>query len=123
MSVHVVAGLSAAQAFDVSRAVREPLAVEWVESDGRVSLTLTFVPDLTAEEATLLADLAASYRQHGVELTLDEYRTLKPRMAEIRTFRTRTTAEWSAMTAAQRDNALVQWCQDLTDVLRALLRD
>jgi hypothetical protein len=79
---------------------------------------LTWTPDLTpAEQDALRAAVAAA------RLTVAERTALEPVVAEIRTFRTRTPAEWNALTAAQRDSALIQWCQDLTDVLRAILRD
>lgn len=96
-----------------------PIA-EWQDlADGP---TPVFVPPLTAPEQAVLADLVRMAR-FGVDMTLAEWQSIKAAAAEIRTFRTRTAAEWSALTAAQRDNALIQWCADITDVLRALLRD
>jgi hypothetical protein len=86
-------------------------------------LVITFTPDLTPDETADLAWLAIYTRADRGSITPAEWLALKAAVTELRTLRTRTAAEWSAMTAAQRDNALVQWCRDITDVLRALIRD
>lgn len=84
--------------------------------------TVTYDPDLTTEEADLLQRLRSLIRS-AVQVTPDEWDALLPVLVSIRTHRTRTSTEWSAMTAAQRDTALIDWNRNLTDVLRALLRD
>ena len=85
--------------------------------------TLVFDPPLSAEEETVYARMLRLARSRVLGISPAEWDALEPKIDEIRTLRTRTAQEWSAMTAAQRDNALIQWCQDLTDVLRAFLRD
>lgn len=81
-----------------------------------------FTPDLTAAEQTRLQRIITIARS-GLHFTPDELQTLQPVIAEIRSLRQRTNADWSALTAAQRDADLIAWCRDLTDVLRAMLRD
>lgn len=85
--------------------------------------TCTWTPDLTAAEQTALARLLALARSRVPGISPAEWDALDPVIADMRTLRTRSDAAWTAMTAAQRDNALIQWNQDLTDVLRAILRD
>jgi len=81
-----------------------------------------FDPPLTIEEQALYADLLAIARG-SLTIDPDDYAAFKAVLPEMRTLRTRTDAQWTAMTATQRDTALIGWCRDLTDVLRALLRD
>lgn len=85
--------------------------------------TCVWTPDLTAAEQATLARIAALGRSRVPGITPAEWEVLEPRIAEMRTLRTRTTAQWSALTAAQRDTDLIAWCRDITDVLRAILRD
>lgn len=91
--------------------------------DGSGNLVGSWSPPLTTSEQATLADLQTMAR-FGVsaDLSLAEFQALKPRLAEIRTFRTRTTAQWQALSASQREADEVQYLNDLTDVLRALLR-
>lgn len=88
-----------------------------------VTRTCTWTPDLTAGEAAILARLVAIARSHVDGISPAEWEALEPGIARMRTNRSRTDAQWTAMTAAQRDTALIAWCRDITDVLRALLRD
>lgn len=85
-------------------------------------IVLTFTPDLTAGEAGKLGTLVR-YGRAETTLTLDEYAALEGALSDLRAQRTRTDAQWNALTAAQRDAQLIAWCRDITDVLRALLRD
>lgn len=82
-----------------------------------------FTPALSAQEQAAFADLTTMAR-FGItaSLSLAEYQALKPQLAEARTFRTRTMAQWNALTATQREADEIQYLNDLTDVLRALLR-
>lgn len=86
--------------------------------------TLVFTPELSAAEQATYDDLVR-FAKFGISttLTLAEFQALKPQLAEIRSFRTRTAAQWNALTTAQREADEVQFLNDLTDVLRALLRD
>lgn len=96
-------------------------------SESGTSLTVTFDRDLApAEQDTargIAADIRGALHTRDLSLTLAEYQALKSQLAEIRTLRQRTDPQWAALTAAQRDSALIAWCRDLTDVLRALLSD
>lgn len=100
-----------------------------------------WVPPLTAAEQATLTDLQAMAR-FGIttSMTPAEYQAIKGNLAELRpgsalenaltTLRTRTDAQWNALTAAQRQAEQLAWLRDLTDavadlraVLAALLRD
>lgn len=126
MSEHTAAPdprVSALERWDaLTAAIRAPVAYRLVGSNE----VYTFTPDLTAAEAqaftTTIADLSAAARTRDISLTLAEYRAIKPALDEIRSFRTRTAAQWGALTVAQRVTDLIQYDNDLTDVLRALLR-
>lgn len=99
-------------------------AADTYQTDGSTGApVLVFVPPLTAAEQAKYDDLALMAR-FGISssLTLAEFQAIKPALADARTQRQRTDAQWSALTAAQRDTQLIAWCRDLTDVLRALLR-
>jgi hypothetical protein len=82
-----------------------------------------FDPPLTTAEQAVLSDLQTMAR-FGItaDLTLAEFQAIKPQLAELRTFRTRTLAAWQALTATQREADEIGYLNDLTDVLRALLR-
>lgn len=120
MSVHVVTGITAAEAFDLASAIRPPASVSGSEGEG---WTFTYTPDLSAGEASTLSDLVATFHTRDVVLSLAEYQSIKGALADARTQRLRTDAQWTALTAAQRDTQLIAWCRDLTDILRVLLRD
>jgi hypothetical protein len=101
----------------VTRYIRAP--AEYGDDNGPF---LRFDPPLTSEEQARLDRLRAFLRS-AVRVTPEEWDTLVPVIDTLRTHRTRTNTDWSAMTAAQRDTALIDWNRALTDVLRALLRD
>lgn len=83
---------------------------------------LRWTPDLTPTELDQVTAIRQEIRT-VYDFTPAEWQALRPIVGSIRTHRTRTNTEWAALTAAQRDQALIDWCRDLTDVLRALLRD
>lgn len=78
--------------------------------------------DLTPAELDTMLRLRQRVSRRSL-LSSSEWEALTSVITDIRTHRTRSNADWSAMTAAQRDTALIDWCRNLTDVLRALLRD
>lgn len=82
-----------------------------------------FDPPLDASEQAIFERLVRRATPDDGLISPDEWEVLEPRLASIRTHRTRSSAEWAGLTAAQRDSALIDWCRDLTDVLRAMLRD
>lgn len=84
--------------------------------------TWDFVPPLSAAEQTTFAQLQRLARS-GADMTLAEWQAIEPHLATLRTFRTRTTAQWNAMTAAQRDTAIIAGVNALIDVLRSEWRD
>ena len=79
-------------------------------------------PLTTAEQATFNDIILFAKLALDSDLSLAEFQAIKPQLAEIRTFRTRTFAQWNALTAAQREADEISYLNDLTDVLRALLR-
>lgn len=85
--------------------------------------TLDFSPALSAGEQSTYNDLLVMAR-FGIEasLTLAEFQAIKSQLAEIRSFRQRSLATWNGLTAAQREADEIAYLNDLTDVLRALLR-
>lgn len=85
-------------------------------------MVLVFTPDLTANEQQQLDRLARLARS-GLNVNQAQWSSLQAVLPEIRAFRTRTMAQWNALTAAQREADEIQYLNDLTDVLRALLRD
>lgn len=102
------------------RYLREPSNVTADEATGAVSFW--FEPDLTGDELARfqrLDRIAAS----AVQITDEEWLRIAPDLLTLRTLRTRTDTDWSALTAAQRDRDLIDWCRSITDILRALLRD
>lgn len=119
MSVSTATGLTYPQAYELAFAIR-PVASADVDAAG--TWTYTYVPDLTTAEQAQFDDLVATYHTRNVQLTLAEYRAIKSQIAEIRAFRTRTLAQWNTLTAAQREADEISYLNDLTDVLRALLR-
>jgi hypothetical protein len=94
----------------------------WLETDTGL-VTATFTPPLTATEQTAFADLQTMARL-GItaNLTLAEFQAIKSQLLEVRTFRSRTLAQWNALTATQREADQTSYLNDLADVLRALLR-
>ena len=98
--------------------IRAPVSVTFSPPN----VVYTFTPDLTAPEQTAFADLVAAGQTHDVELTPSEYQAIKAQIAEIKTFRQRSLATWNGLTAAQREADEIAYLNDLTDVLRALLR-
>lgn len=103
--------------------------IGWAAGDGspnpfwQAGLVPVFDPPLTTEEQADLAYIRRLARAKIMGISLEEWKALAPVLDEVRNLRQRTPAEWTAMTAAQRDNALIQWCQDITDILRAIFRD
>ena len=94
----------------------------WTD-DGTGLLAAVFTPPLTTAEQTAFADIQ-TMAHFGItaDISLAEFQAIKPQLAEIRTFRTRTLSAWQALTAAQREADEISYLNDLTDVLRALLR-
>lgn len=125
MSTHTYAvpGESVIAAQVAAMFVRAPTSVTYSER----TLTLTYAPDLDAPTTTLVdgavADVLAGRRASRTGLTLEEYRALKGALADLRAFRTQSAAEFSALTAAQRDAALRTALFGAIDVLRAIVRD
>jgi hypothetical protein len=93
--------------------------VQYYRDDG--ALVLVWDPPLTAQEQQRL-DLWKGLVRSAVQISPDEWETLAPLLDSVRTHRARSSAEWSSMTAAQRDTVLIDWLRALTDVVRALLR-
>ena len=85
--------------------------------------TFTWTPDLSAAETTTFNDIV-TMAQFGLaaSISVTEFQAIKPQLAEIRTFRQRTLATWNGLTAAQREADEISYLNDLTDILRALLR-
>lgn len=81
-----------------------------------------FNPPLTAQEQAAF-DRFRALSKSAVQITPAEWEALEPIRDAIKVHRQRTDPQWSALTAAQRDQALIEWCRGLTDVLRAMLRD
>lgn len=100
--------------------LRAPLSAA-TDSDTRAPV-LTFEPPLDAAEQTAYAQLLRMARARFAG-TLAEWQAIEPHLATLRTFRQRTTAQWNALTAAQRDTQLIAGVNALIDVLRQELRD
>lgn len=83
----------------------------------------TFVPPLSGAEQAVFDRLRAVARSRVHGITPAEWEALEPRLGDLRAFRTQSGAEFSALTAAQRDSALRTALIGVIDVLRAMLRD
>lgn len=95
-----------------------------VETDDATGLPVAdFVPPLTVGEQATYDELLALARSRVVGITRTEWQALQGAIADLRAFRTQSAAEFSALTAAQRDAALRTALFGCIDVLRALLRD
>lgn len=103
---------------EVTAAIRAPDSVTLNGTD----VVYAFTPDLTGPEQAALVALVRA-RRSRVPLTRAERDALEPALADLRAFRTQSAAEFSALTAAQRDAALRTALFGVIDVLRALLRD
>jgi hypothetical protein len=101
--------------------LRAPIVTGQDEQTG--AMAFGFEPPLTSAEQTTFDQIVRMARSHVTGLSLAEFTALQPVLTSIRANRTRSDAQWTALTAAQRDTQLIAWCRDLTDVLRALLRD
>lgn len=86
------------------------------------ALTLTFSPDLSTGEATVLANAIRDLRERLI-LSAAERSSLAAALTDLRAFRAQSGAEFSGLTAAQRDAALRTALFGCIDVLRAILRD
>jgi hypothetical protein len=121
----------------ISQYLRQPAS--WAFDAQQVNQPV-FEPPLTVAEQATLADLQLMAK-FGIasSLTLAEFQAIKPNLAELRpgsalqtaiaALRTRTDAQWNALTAAQRQADQITWLRDLTDavadlrnVIAALLR-
>ena len=102
------------------RYLREPVMVTYADPD---TFTFVFDPPLTTAEETAYAQLQGSARTAMTDISPSEWSALQPKVAEIRSFRTRTMAQWNALSAANREADEIAYLNDLTDVLRAMLRD
>ena len=81
--------------------------------------TLIFDQDLSPAEVTTLDEYMRAFK---TDLTRAERNAIEPQIAEIKTFRQRSLATWNGLTAAQREADEIAYLNDLTDVLRALIR-
>jgi hypothetical protein len=116
MSTHVVDAPAGELIELCARFLRRPVNVT------APPLTLTFDPDLTPAEATILARLVALARsERGLDPT--DYAAIEGRLATLRTFRQQSQSEFMAKTAAERDRELFDTTTDLVAVVLRLLRD
>ena len=121
MSVHVANGLTYEQGYALAVAIREtesaindPIAGTW---------TYTYTPDLSAAEVTAFDDFVRTYRTWDVQMTVDEYRALKPHLQVIRDLRQMGRNAFMALTAAERDRLLYDAQAATTTILLAVLRE
>jgi hypothetical protein len=84
-----------------------------------------FDPPLTAAELVVFGRLARLAKSRVLALSPAEWASLDADdvLARLRTARTRTDAEWSALTAVQRDAALIDAVRAMIDLLRLVVRN
>lgn len=103
---------------DVPTLIRPPVSI--VQS--ATEIVLTFTPDLTAAESSLL-DTFVRYGRSETALAFVDWQGIVDDLDAMRTFRQQSQSEFMALTATQRDRALFDVVNAQTNVLRALLRD
>lgn len=98
--------------------LREP--VGFYREDGQP--IVEFDPPLTTQEQAAFAEIVRVARL-PFEVTRHEWQMLSPALDTLRQFRQTTDQQFAAMTAAQRDQALIAAQRATIDLLRVVLRD